>query len=98
MAGYSYDDFIKAVGEFGLGSEFSQEDMDMAKRYTEFGMSILNLKKDYQDEAMSYGYTENGKFRHSYGGLPQLPVGRLLQIPDQSEPGHGAMDHHRGCG
>ena len=29
---------------------------------------------DYQDEAMSYGYTENGKFRHSYAGLPRIPV------------------------
>jgi predicted nucleotidyltransferase len=29
---------------------------------------------DYQEEAMSYGYTENGKFRHSYAGLPRLPV------------------------
>ena len=29
---------------------------------------------DYQDEAMSYGYTDNGKFRHSYAGLPKLPT------------------------
>ena len=28
---------------------------------------------DYQEEAMSYGYTENGKFRHSYAGLPRVP-------------------------
>lgn len=31
------------------------------------------MDKDYQEEAMSYGYTENGKFRHSYAGLPRLP-------------------------
>jgi len=29
---------------------------------------------DYQDEAMSYGYTKNGKFQHSLAGLPRLPV------------------------
>lgn len=29
---------------------------------------------DYQEEAMSYGYTDNGKFRHSYAGLPKLPT------------------------
>ena len=29
---------------------------------------------DYQEEAMSYGYTDNGKFRHSYAGLPRLPI------------------------
>lgn len=28
---------------------------------------------DYQDEAMGYGYTPNGKFRHSYAGLPRVP-------------------------
>lgn len=29
---------------------------------------------DYQEEAMPYGYTANGKFRHSYAGLPKLPT------------------------
>ena len=29
---------------------------------------------DYQEEAMSYGYNQNGKFRHSYAGLPRVPV------------------------
>ena len=28
---------------------------------------------DYQEEAMSYGYTDNGKFRHAYAGLPRVP-------------------------
>jgi len=28
---------------------------------------------DYQDEARSYGMTENGKYRHSYAGLPRIP-------------------------
>jgi len=28
---------------------------------------------DYQEEAMSYGYTKKGKFRHSYAGLPKIP-------------------------
>lgn len=28
---------------------------------------------DYQAEAESYGYTENGKYRHSYAGLPRVP-------------------------
>ena len=28
---------------------------------------------DYQDEAMSYGYNQNGKFQHSYAGLPRVP-------------------------
>lgn len=28
---------------------------------------------DYQDEAMSYGYTPSGKFQHSLAGLPKIP-------------------------
>lgn len=28
---------------------------------------------NYQEEAMSYGYTKNGKFQHSLAGLPHLP-------------------------
>ena len=28
---------------------------------------------DYQEEAMSYGYNQNGKFQHSYAGLPRVP-------------------------
>ena len=28
---------------------------------------------DYQDEAMSYGYSKKGKFKHSYAGLPKIP-------------------------
>ncbi|MGM9693483.1 MAG: hypothetical protein ACI3YC_00535, partial [Alloprevotella sp.] len=28
---------------------------------------------DYQDEAMSHGMTEGGKFRHAYAGLPRVP-------------------------
>lgn len=71
MAGYSYDDFIKAVGESGLGSEFSQEDMDLAKRYPEFGMSILNLKKDYHSattqEQKLLANTAANQLRSSYG-------------------------------
>ena len=31
------------------------------------------MEKDYQDDAMSYGYTKNGKFQHSLAGLPQVP-------------------------
>lgn len=29
---------------------------------------------DYQEEAMSYGYTAKGKFQHSLAGLPKLPT------------------------
>lgn len=28
---------------------------------------------DFQEEAMNYGYNANGKFQHSYAGLPRVP-------------------------
>lgn len=41
---------------------------------------------DYQEEAMSYGYTENGKFRHSYAGLPRLPVDGYYHYRTNPDP------------
>lgn len=41
---------------------------------------------DYQEEAMSYGYTESGKFRHSYAGLPKLPTDGYYQYRTNPDP------------
>lgn len=41
---------------------------------------------DYQEEAMSYGYTEGGKFRHSYAGLPKLPTDGYYQYRTNPDP------------
>ena len=46
---YTYEDFQKAAA--GSGVNFSQYDQDLAKKYPEFGMSVLNLKKDYANAA-----------------------------------------------
>jgi len=35
----------------------------------------IDADHDYQEEAMSYGYTKTGKFQHSLAGLPKLPKG-----------------------
>ena len=32
-----------------------------------------SMDNDYQDEAMSYGLTNSGKFNHAYAGLPRIP-------------------------
>lgn len=50
----------------------------------------IDCDHDYQKEAMSYGYTANGKFRHSYAGLPRIPKGgsyryRTNPNPDTAE-------------
>ena len=42
---YTYEDFETARA--GSDVNFSQYDLDLAKQYPEFGMSVLNLKKQY---------------------------------------------------
>lgn len=42
---YTYDDFEKARA--GSDVYFSQYDLDLAKQHPEFGMSVLDLKKQY---------------------------------------------------
>lgn len=41
---------------------------------------------NYQKEAMSYGYTENGKFRHSYAGLPKIPTDGYYKYRTNPDP------------
>lgn len=41
---------------------------------------------DYQEEAMQYGYTEKGKFRHSYAGLPRLPINGAYRYRTNPNP------------
>lgn len=44
---YTYDDFQKAASAAGLMGNFSKDDLDMAQRKPEYGLSMLKL---YQDE------------------------------------------------
>lgn len=41
---------------------------------------------DYNEEAMSYGYTKKGKFRHSYAGLPKIPKGGSYKYRTNPNP------------
>jgi len=41
---------------------------------------------DYQEEAMSYGYTKNGKFQHSLAGLPKLPTDGFYKYRTNPNP------------
>lgn len=66
------------LGDIPLAKQFAKLNKETGKKELfpynfvwaecEYAMDV-----DYQEEAMSYGYTENGKFRHSYAGLPKLP-------------------------
>lgn len=46
MPQFTYDGFINAASNAGLLGEFSPADLDTAKKYPEFGYSILGLKQD----------------------------------------------------
>lgn len=43
---YTYDDFLKAANSSGMLSKISENDLNLAKQYPEFGLSILSLTKD----------------------------------------------------
>ncbi len=42
--------------------------------------------KNYQEEAMSYGYNKNGKFQHSLAGLPKLPTDGYYMYRTNPDP------------
>ena len=72
MPQFTYDGFINAVSNAGLLGEFSQADLDTAKKYPEFGYSILGLKQDIHKattpEAKLLANEAANQLRSSYGG------------------------------
>jgi hypothetical protein len=66
---YTYDDFQKAAS--GSNVNFSQYDLDLAKKYPEFGMSVLDLKKQYAGattaEQRALINAKANQLRRSYG-------------------------------
>lgn len=65
------------LGLIPYAIQFNRKDKDGNRTLfpKDFVWAEVEYAKDvnYQKEAESYGYTENGKFRHSYAGLPYLP-------------------------
>ena len=72
MPQFTYDGFINAVSNAGLLGEFSQADLDTARKYPEFGYSILGLKQDIHKattpEAKLLANEAANQLRSSYGG------------------------------
>lgn len=68
---YTYDDFVSAAEKAGLLGKFSQYDLDLAKKYPEFGLSILSLKQDYDAattaEQRTLANEAANELRRSYG-------------------------------
>lgn len=72
MPQFTYDGFLTAASNAGLLGEFSQADLDTAKKYPEFGYSILGLKQDIHKattpEAKLLANEAANQLRSSYGG------------------------------
>lgn len=68
---YTYDDFVKAANQSGLMGQFSQDDLNLAQKYPEFGLSVLSLKKDYKNattaEQRLLANQAANELRKSYG-------------------------------
>ena len=66
------------LGEYPKATQFNRLDPKTGKRDLfpkDFVWARCEIAADvdYQTEAESFGYTENGKYRHSYAGLPKVP-------------------------
>lgn len=72
MPNFTYDGFLTAASNAGLLGEFSPADLDTAKKYPEFGYSILGLKQDIHKattpEAKLLANEAANQLRSSYGG------------------------------
>lgn len=68
---YTYDDFVKAANQSGLMGQFSRHDLNLAQKYPEFGLSVLSLKKDYNNattaEQRLLANQAANELRKSYG-------------------------------
>ena len=68
---YTYDDFVNAANKSGLLGQFSQDDLNLAQKYPEFGLSVLSLKKDYNNattaEQRLLANQAANELRKSYG-------------------------------
>lgn len=90
---YTYEDFEKAAA--GSNVNFSQYDLDLAKKYPEFGMSVLNLKKDYAnattEEQRQLANARANELRKNYGnysggadGSSYISMGKYAQGIDDT--------------
>lgn len=88
MQTVTYDEFEKQARDAGLLEQFSQWDLDTAKKDPSFGMNLLSLKKDWRDtpsdeDRMLLNIKAND-LRKSYGytggadGSQYIPEGSLL--------------------
>lgn len=68
---YTYDDFTKAASSAGVLNSFDANDLDYAKKYPEFGLSMVSLKRDLgnakTDEQKLLASEAMNQLRKNYG-------------------------------
>lgn len=78
------------MGEIPYAEQFLKKSTINGKRVWPsnlvFAECLYSNDVDYQEEAMSYGYSKNGKFRHSYAGLPKIPKGGSYRYRTNPNP------------
>lgn len=79
------------LGDLPRASQFDRVNPETGKKELfpeNFVWAEVEYAKDvdYQEEAMSYGYTDNGKFRHAYAGLPKLPENGYYRYRTNPKP------------
>lgn len=84
---YTYEEFLSRAEKAGLKNQFSSYDMDLAKKYPEFGISMLSLKQQWANastpSAKAVANEEANKLRAVYGsytggsdGSLYIPTGK----------------------
>lgn len=78
------------LGEVPMATQFFTRNKTTGEKemYENLVFAECQIAADhnYQKEAMSYGYTENGKFRHSYAGLPKIPTDGYYKYRTNPDP------------
>lgn len=87
----TYADFESAAKKAGLMDGFSRYDLDLARRYPEAGLTLLNLKRDYQNAATgqqrALANAAANQIRSSYGRYAGGGDGMQYYALDGSQAG-----------
>lgn len=78
------------MGEIPYAEQFLKRGTINGKRVWPEGLVWVECEYsndvDYNEEAMSYGYSKNGHFRRSYAGLPKIPKGGSYKYRTNPNP------------
>lgn len=84
---YTYQDFVNAANKAGLMGQFSKEDLAITQTNPEYGLSILNLKKDAAKattaEQRALASEAEQQIRNSYGSFKGTYDSKINDLVEQ---------------